>query len=126
MTGEKDIWDEKPKRLGTAHYQIISSYDADKMDSFHEDVKAHEVDLEQTIINLKVLVDILHPKADNWDKANSWDIGIALELKQKLEAIEIILNLHYVEGDMTEKEALDEICHLVFPESRPSSEVNPE
>jgi len=45
---------------------------------------------------------------------------------EKLDAIEIVLNLHYVEGDMTHKEALDEICHLVYPESRPSSEVKPE
>lgn len=46
--------------------------------------------------------------------------------KDTIEAIEIVLTLHYVEGDMTEKEALDEICHLVHPESRPSSEVNHE
>jgi len=41
-------------------------------------------------------------------------------LEDTIEAIEIILNLHYVEGDMTEKEAIDEICHLVHPKSSPS------
>ena len=51
-----------------------------------------------------------------------WLEKVKIEL-DKLEAIEIVLHLHYVEGDMTEKEALDEICHLVHPESRPSSEV---
>ncbi len=40
--------------------------------------------------------------------------------EKTIEAIEIILQLHYVEGDMTPKEALDEICHLIHPESSPS------
>ena len=40
--------------------------------------------------------------------------------EKTIDAIEIILQLHYVEGDMTPKEALDEICHLVLPESHHS------
>lgn len=56
---------------------------------------------------------------------DDWHKKVKVEL-DKIEAIEIVLNLHYVEGDMTEKEALDGICHLVHPESRPSSEVKSE
>lgn len=34
--------------------------------------------------------------------------------KDTVDAIQVILHLYYVEGDMNSTEALDEICHLVF------------
>ena len=37
------------------------------------------------------------------------------------EAIEVILTIHYVLGDMTAQEALDEICHIIYPQSKPQS-----
>jgi len=44
-----------------------------------------------------------------------------LDRSNILDAVEVILNIHYVLGDMDAQEALDEICHIVFPESCPRS-----
>ena len=53
---------------------------------------------------------------------------IAYEVQVKkgtIEAIEIILSLYYIIGDMTSEEALAEIAHLIYPESslRPSNQT---
>lgn len=48
-----------------------------------------------------------------------------VELDSKIGAIEILLDLHYVEGDMSPKEAIDEVCHIIFPESRHSCSDTP-
>lgn len=47
-------------------------------------------------------------------------IGLTCPHEKTIEAIEVILNLHYMEGDMNPKEVIDKICHLVLPESSPS------
>ena len=40
------------------------------------------------------------------------------------DAIEVILTIYYVLGDMTAQEALDEICNIVFPEGNPQSSAS--
>jgi len=77
--------------------------EAEEGDTYIDDRLTYEL-----TVNKKTII------ADPDHKTNGlWHWGDAYE------AIEIILHIHYVLGDMTAKEALDEICHLVYPDSRP-------
>ena len=62
---------------------------------------------ELTVIKKTIIADPDHKTNGLWHWRDAY------------EAIEIILHIHYVLGDMTAQEALDEICHLVYPDSRP-------
>ncbi|KKM93823.1 hypothetical protein LCGC14_1204600 [marine sediment metagenome] len=126
MSEQKDLWDKKPKRLGTAHYQIISSYDADKMDVFHEDVRAHQRDLEQIIKNQETLIEALKENVENGDIQEQAYRDCLDELKEKLDASNKEgLEHHAIAVEYYEKlEAIKDWCEGYKPPPRSFNKLN--
>ena len=87
MTEQKDIWHEKPKPVKVEEEYADDYYHAAEMDAFHEDVRAHQKDLEQIIKNQEAIIEALKEKLDASKKEGLEHHAIAVEYYEKLEAV---------------------------------------